>query len=68
MADLRRCPACRIRRWPGLMIAIVGAQRMDIEDAPEHISWPLICVYCGHQEPFGFVANPLPALRSIEER
>lgn len=60
MSETPHCPSCRRRRLPGFMVAIVGAQRMPIEDAPEHISWPLICSYCGYQDEFAFVANPVP--------
>lgn len=56
-----KCPACRLARHPGFMLARVGALKMPIEDAPAQISWPLACSFCGYEDEFGLVANPLPA-------
>lgn len=61
---MRPCPACRLRKRAGFMYAIVGAEKMPVEDAPTEISWPLICMTCGYQDETGYVANPLPVPRS----
>lgn len=59
------CPACRLRRKPGFMLARVGALKVPIEDAPTQISWPLVCSFCGYEDEFGLVANPLPVVTRV---
>lgn len=57
------CPACRVSPGRvGFLFAIVGAEMMPLDEAPANISWPLKCRSCGYQDPFGYVANPVPAI------